>query len=366
MLRPLSFPLLRATLCVLLGTLSSLATPTSEKVPDDKDQGAYLLVYFKDDTHGLYFALSRDGYTFGDVNQGSPIMEGRDLAEQKGIRDPHIARGPDGAFYLTMTDLHLFGQKAGFRDTEWERPSELYDWGNNRAIVLMKSKDLVNWSHSIFRIDRAFEETREVGCFWAPETLFDPENGRPMVYFTMRLGHGKTKLYYSYADGAFTKLETVPVEFFKHPEDQQILDADITRIGDRFHLFYVAQGKGGGIKQSVSAHANRAYAFDPESCTPEKLGHEAPNLWRRHGTDTYVLMYDVYGAKPNNMGFCETKDFKTFRDLGHFNEGVMRTTNFSSPKHGAVIALTEAEARRLAAHWNFDYDGLPAGAVPPI
>ncbi len=28
----------------------------------EKDMGAYLMVYFKDDTHGLYFALSKDGF----------------------------------------------------------------------------------------------------------------------------------------------------------------------------------------------------------------------------------------------------------------------------------------------------------------
>jgi len=62
-------------------------------------------------------------------------------------------------------------------------------------------------------------------------------------------------------------------------------------------------------------------------------------------------MYDVFGLRPNNMGFSETTDFKTFTKLGYFNDGVMKATNFSSPKHGAVISLTAAEARRLADHW---------------
>lgn len=351
---------LLALLLVLVAGFTFMHAAPS--VPLEKDMAAYLLVYFKDETHSPYFALSRDGYTFGDVNGGKPIMDGTTLAEQKGIRDPHILRGPDGSFYLVMTDLHLFGQRAGFRTTEWERPTEQYGWGNNRAIVMMKSADLINWSHSIFRLDKAFEKTREVGCFWAPETIYDPQKGKLMVYFTMRLGHGNTKLYYSYADDAFTKLETVPQELFKYPEDKQILDADITKVGDKYHMFYVAQGAGGGIKQAVSDLINRDYVFDPVTYDPERVGREAPNLWRRLGTDTYVLMYDVFGATPNNMGFSETMDFKTFKNLGRFNEGVMKTTNFTSPKHGAVIALTEAEARALAAHWKFDYASLPVAA----
>jgi len=103
----------------------------------EKDLSGYLLVYFKDQTQSAYMAISNDGYTFTDINGGHPVFIGSQLAEQKGVRDPHITRGPDGAFYLAMTDLHIFGKRAGFRDTEFERPAEKYGWGNNRAIVLM-------------------------------------------------------------------------------------------------------------------------------------------------------------------------------------------------------------------------------------
>jgi hypothetical protein len=44
--------------------------------------------------------------------------------------------------------------------------------------------------------------------------------------------------------------------------------------------------------------------------------------------------------------------------LGQFNQGVMRTTNFTSPKHGAIIHLTRQEAERLAEHWGMSYDAL--------
>jgi predicted GH43/DUF377 family glycosyl hydrolase len=339
--------LLAATILLVTGCV----TAQKAKVPAEKGLAAYLLVYFKDQDHGLYFALSSDGYTFTDVNGGQPVMKGEDLAEQKGIRDPHIARGPDNAFYLSMTDLHIFGKQAGYRITDWQRDAKLYDWGNNRALVLMKSTNLVDWSHTDLRVDQAFPGLADVGCVWAPETLYDAEKGRMMIYFTMRLGHGKTKLYYSYTDDAFTKLETYPEELFKYPGDNQILDADITKVGDQFHMFYVAQGRDGGIKQAVSDQINRGYIFDPAKVVSEKVGHEAPTIWKRNGENKWVLMYDVFGLHPNNMGFSETTDFKTFTKLGYFNDGVMKTTNFSSPKHGAVISLTAAEARRLADHW---------------
>lgn len=62
-------------------------------------------------------------------------------------------------------------------------------------------------------------------------------------------------------------------------------------------------------------------------------------------------MYDIYGINPHNFGFSETTDFKTFTNLGRFNEGVMKAVNFSSPKHAAVIHLTLAELDRLEAYY---------------
>jgi hypothetical protein len=142
----------RATGIVLV---PSLQKPKGTRRLTEKDFGGYLLAYFKDQTQSAYLAISRDGYTFTDVNEGQPVFDGVLLAGQKGVRDPHIARGPDGAFYLAMTDLHIFGQRMGYRTTQWERPQEQYGWGNNRAIVMMKSWDLVHWTHSNIRMDSA-------------------------------------------------------------------------------------------------------------------------------------------------------------------------------------------------------------------
>lgn len=319
---------------------------------EDK-MGAYLLVYFKDNTHSLYFALSSDGYTFTDVNNGKPVMAGESLASQKGVRDPHITRGPDGAFYLAMTDLHVFGQRAGYRTTRWERDESKYDWGNNRGFVLMKSFDLIHWTDSNVLLDEAFEELKDIGCAWAPETIYDPEAGKMMIYFTMRLDHGRTKLYWAYTDDDFTKLTTLPRLLFEYPNpDIQVLDADITRLPDgRYCLMYVAQENPGGVKPAFSDRINEGYVYRPEWVDVEPGACEAPNVWKRIGEDTWVLMVDVFSIRPNNFGFCETSDFVTFKDLGHFNDGVMKTTNFSSPKHGAVIQITKKEAQTLADHW---------------
>jgi hypothetical protein len=299
---------------------------------------AYLLTYFSDDTHSLHLALSTDGYAFTAVNDGNPVVLGDTIASQKGIRDPHITRGPDGAFYLAMTDL------------------QLYDWGNNRGFVLMKSFDLISWTHSNFLFDEGFEGFDNIGCAWAPQTIYNPEEGKMMIYFTMRIGHGLTKLYYAYTDDDFTKLVTKPTRLYDYPDSTvQVLDADIVPMPDgRYCMTYVAQERPGGIKVTYSDFINRGYQYETEMIDSEPGDCEAPNIWKRVGSDSWVLMYDVFSVNPHNFGFEETSDFKDFKNLGHFNEGVMKTTNFNSPKHGSVIQLTRFEADKLANYWGSD------------
>jgi hypothetical protein len=170
-----------------------------------------------------------------------------------------------------------------------------------------------------------------------------------MVYFTIRYGNANANLYTAYADDAFTRLETLP----RMIPGIGGIDGDITRVGDRYHLFYVSDAR---IRYAVSDDIVLGYESVPHRIDPESVPTEAPNVFRRLGTDTWVLMYDVYGGRPNNMGFSETEDFETFRHLGRFNEGVMKGTNFERPKHGAVTHLTLAELRSVAAHWAVDID----------
>ena len=329
-------------------------------IPQEKDMRAYLMVFHRDETHGLYMAVSRDGYTFTAVNEGQPVLAGDTIASQHGIRDPHIFRGPDGAFYLAMTDLHVFARRDGYRDTEWERPGEAYGWGNNRGLVLMKSWDLINWSRANIRFDQLSAGLGEIGCVWAPEVAYDDEKGRLMIYYTMRFKNEQNRLYYVYVNDDFNRIESMPQILFEYPMDNiSAIDGDITKAGGKYHLFYVAHDGNGGIKQAVSSRMDGGYEYDPRWYDFEPEACEAPNVWKRIGEDKWVLMYDIFSIHPHNFGFAETSDFINFKNLGHFNEGVMKTTNFTSPKHGAVIHLTKEEADRLENYWKEnqrDYD----------
>ncbi len=331
------------------------ATSRAKKPLLEKDMGAYLFTFFNDPTHSLFMAVSYDGYTFTAVNNGEPIIAGDSIADQRGIRDPHIYRAPNGSFYIAMTDLHIYGKDKGLRTTQWERPDR-FGWGNNRGLVLMKSDDLIHWTHQEVRIDQLFPERfGEIGCAWAPETIWDPQAKKLMVYFTIReKAGGRTKLYYSYANDDFTTLETEPQLLFEYPDEKvQVLDADICPMpGGRYFMSYVAQESPGGIKYMVSKKINHFDDYHAQQIDAEPGACEAPNMWKRIGEKKWVLMYDIFSIHPHNFGFVETSDFKTFKPLGRFNEGVMRATNFVSPKHGSVIQITKAEAQRLENYWS--------------
>ncbi|WDF67051.1 glycoside hydrolase family 43 protein [Sphingobacterium oryzagri] len=337
---------------ILFAAISQENTFSQKLDKSETDMAAYLMVYFKDESHSLYFAISDDGYTFTDVNNGIPVISGDTIAEQKGIRDPYIMRGADGYFYMAMTDLHIFAKEKGYRHEEWERDGKEFGWGNNKNLVLMKSKDLIDWSHVLIRVDKSFPGWEDIGCAWAPQLIYDDVKRQTIVYFTLRFKNGLNKMYYAYLNTDMTALATEPKLLFQYPKNNtSYIDADISKIGNKYRMFYVSHDGVPGIKQAVSEKVDGGYQYDDKWYDPEKQACEAPNIWKRIGEKKWVLMYDIYGISPHNFGFSETTDFKTFKDLGRFNEGVMVSSNFVSPKHGAVVQITKTEADGLRQFW---------------
>ncbi|MBR3757639.1 MAG: glycoside hydrolase family 43 protein [Bacteroidaceae bacterium] len=315
--------------------------------------GAYLMVYHKDADHGLHMAISYDGLEFIALNDDKPLIAGDTIAEQKGIRDPHIFRGLDGTFYLAMTDLHVFGMQKGYRTTQWERDGKKYDWGNNRGLVLMRSTDLKHWTRTNLDFQKLGGEWSEVGCVWAPETCYDEEKGKLFLHFTTRFGNGRNRIYYVYMNDDFTRMESEPKLLFEAPEGKyNVIDSDIMYHDGTYHLHYVSHERGATIKHATSASITGPYMMDNHYYDGVRESHEAPNCWKRIGEDTWVVMHDNFHIRPHNFGFTETKDFIHYTPIGNFGNGKMTRTNFSEQKHGAVIHITKKEARMLEEYWN--------------
>ena len=117
---------------MLLG--ASLASFAQEKA-----YSAYLFAYFKGEglSQGeqIYFAVSRDGLHWTDLNDGNPVLVSS--MGEKGLRDPFIMRSADGEkFYVIATDLKING------NGNWSAAQTT----GSKSIMVWESSDLVHWS----------------------------------------------------------------------------------------------------------------------------------------------------------------------------------------------------------------------------
>ena len=353
-------------LAVLFG--AKAAAQTDKRNLTEKDMAGYVMVYHKDADHGLHMAYSWDGFTWTALNDDRPIMAGDTIAVQRGIRDPYIFRGPDGGFCVAMTALLVFGQRDGVRTTEWERDGRLYDWGNNRGLVLLKSFDLIHWRRTNLDFSALTCPTgevdgegrpiswKDVGCVWAPEMITDPTTGHILMHFTTRFFRGRNHIRYVLMNDDFDTMLSAPRFLFGAPIDcdghltGHMIDSDITFINGTYHLFSTQDGH---PRHSTSTCLTGPYTLDPTFDDGVPQVHEAPMLWKLIGQDRWILMQDRYSMAPHNFYFCETTDLRTFRPLGYFDMGdsPFHRTNFSEQKHGAVVHVTRDELQTLIDHW---------------
>lgn len=291
---------------------------------------AYLFAYFTGSSPGkeqIHYAVSKDGFHYRALNQNRPIIDSKEISVSGGVRDPHILRGPDGIFYMTVTDLYV-------PEMGWE----------NTAMVLLKSVDLVNWSHTVIDIPKTFPKTfGDVNRVWAPQTIFDPETGKYMLYFSMRQNQDADIIYYAYANADFTGLESEPKRMLY--KTGACIDGDIVFKDGIYHLFFKNEDEDAkGIMLATSAFINSGYQVREGYVDQTEKKVEGSGTFRLIGSQDYILMYDVYTS--GQYQFCRTSDMKTFTVI---DEEI--TMDFH-PRHGCVIPITQKEMDRLLAKWD--------------
>lgn len=307
----------------------------------EKDYVAYLFTYFTGNhisEEAICFAVSMDGYSYWALNGGKPVLDSKIISSTGGVRDPHILRCQDGkTFYMVVTDM--------VSDNGWD---------SNRAMVLLKSTDLVNWSHSVINMQKRYEGQERLKRVWAPQTIFDPEAGKYMVYWSMKYGDGPDIIYYAYANDEFTDLVGEPKPLFLSQNGKSCIDGDIVYKDGVFHLFYKTEGHGNGIKVATThSLTSGKWTEDPDYKQQTTEAVEGAGTFKLIGQDKYILMYDVY--MNGRYQFTETTDLKNFKVID--SEVKM---NFH-PRHGTIIPITRDELLRITDKW-----GKPAelGELP--
>lgn len=297
----------------------------------ENNYAGYLFTYFTGnyiDDEAICFAVSKDGYTFRALNHNRPVIDSKVISSTGGVRDPHILRCEDGkTFYMVVTDM-VCGN----------------GWDSNRAMVLLKSTDLVTWSHSVINIQKRYPNQEYLKRVWAPQTIYDREKGRYMVYWSMKYQDGPDVIYYAYANDEFTDLVTDPKALFLPREKKSCIDGDIVYKDGTYYLFYKTEGHGDGIRVATTRSLTSGQweeSDDYKQQTPESV--EGAGTFKLIGQDKYILMYDVY--KKGGYQFCETTD------LQHFTAVDDKVDMNFHPRHGTVIPITQEEYDRVVARW---------------
>ncbi|MET0944268.1 MAG: family 43 glycosylhydrolase [Flavobacterium sp.] len=297
----------------------------------EKDLTAYLFVYFTGNSveeEAVRYAISADGYHYYHLNNNKPVIDSKVISSTGGVRDPHILRGDDGkTFYMVLTDM-----------------TSSKGWDSNRAMVLLKSTDLVNWKSSIVNIQTTFPGNENLKRVWAPQTIYDAKAGKYLIYFSLQHAGDPDKIYYAYANKDFTGLESAPKLLFVPKSERACIDGDIIEKDGVYHLFYKTETEKAGIKVATTTDLTSGKWTENDNYLQQtKDGVEGSSVFKLNNSDDYILMYDVYTK--GRYQFTKSKDLENFTVID--NDIAM---DFN-PRHGTILPITRSELKRVIAKW---------------
>ena len=336
----------------MLFVLNSYTSVGQQKRLPDFD--GYLFAYFegsgeKNIQEQLRFAVSSDAVNWFALNGNKPIIASEKISATGGIRDPHILRGeePNG-YYITATDMNTF--KDG--------------WGSNPGIVMLHSKDLINWKHSVVELAKSYPaKFGDVQWVWAPQTIYDPQVKKYLVYFTVRFNNDKRLDFYgAYANRDFSGFEEEPKLMFS--SKYGAIDGDIVYKDGTYNLFFKGNTKdssgkeiSNGIQKATSKSLWGPWKEDfkyLDAYSEQKIVVEGSSVFKLNDSKEYVLMYDLYA----DLRY----EFQRSTDLIHFSSKPEKFTKNFNPRHGSVISITRNEARSLQSVWG----GVPETLLRPV
>lgn len=318
------------SIIAILSCLSNLMASNLEKMVE-KDFAGYLFVYFTGNDikeEAIHYAVSYNGYNYYSLNENKPVISSAEISSTGGVRDPHILRGQDGkSFYMVVTDM-----------------VSAKGWDSNRAMVLLKSDDLINWEHTVINIQQRYEGHEDLKRVWAPQTIYDEEAGKYMIYWSMQHGSGPDIIYYAYANDDFTDLIGEPKHLFVPENKKSCIDGDIIYKDGIYHMFYKTEGHGNGIKVATTKSLTSGiWEEKPDYKQQTKDAVEGSCTFKLIGQDKYILMYDVYMR--GKYQFTESTDLENFKVVDQ------EISMDFHPRHGTVIPVTRDEMKRLFAKW---------------
>jgi hypothetical protein len=300
------------SLLVLTAMAALLLGACATKQPVQRNTSpVYLFTSFHDsDQKFLRFLWSEDGYHWSNVP--GTFLEAN-VGEAKQLRDPSIARGPDGVFHLVWT--------AG--------------WHEGQGFGYASSTDLVQWSQQEFIPVMAHEPTTV--NVWAPEIFFDELDSQFIIVWASTIPGRFPDMFESHTNNQRLYFTTTrdfqnfsPTQLFLDP-GFSVIDPFIARDGDHYVLIckdnsrasLALRGAFGktwvGPWEGMSRLITQKYTEGPCAL---KVGED------------WLIYFDEYREK--RYGALKTHDFKSFTDVSgqvSFPEGHKHGTAFQVPHY---------------------------------
>lgn len=321
----------KSLILCLLATMTTACLMGSCKGKDSNEPYVgYLFAYFNGNApwqEQICFALSADGYNYTPLNDGKPIISSDTIANKKAVRDPHILRGEDGHFYMVVTDM---------------RSSQ--GWASNDGLVLLRSKDLINWTHSAIDFPTTWPERFDRDSLtqvWAPQTIYDPEASKYMLYYAIGERGAHYITYCSYANEDFTEISMPEVLYDHHANT---IDADIVYHDGLYHMFFKTEGQGNGIQKATAKTLRGEWTPERKYLQQSNKAVEGSAVFKLIDSDEWILMYDCY--MNGHYEYCKSTDLSNFTFVCN-----SANTDIFTPRHGTTIAITMSEAERLINQW---------------
>lgn len=326
-------------------TLTKNYNVTVKAAPSGKTEenmAAYLFVHFvgtesDENCEQIYFSLSKDGTTWETINEGMPVLTSS--VGEKGVRDPHIIRSPEGdKFFLIATDLSIYNRRGD--SNKWSTCQT----SGSKSIVIWESTDLVNWSEA--RLVQVAPDN--AGCAWAPESIYDSENDRYMVFWASKTSTDNYALQRVYR--SFTR------DFISFTEPEVYIEGDVSNIDTSFikhdgvyYRFTKNESQSSVIMEKsellegpfeeVSTYTINGTAGNTVT------GYEGPTAYKINGENKWCLLLDYYSESQGYKPFI-TDDISS----GVFTSG----SDFAfdtTYRHGTVMPITQEEYDALAAKY---------------
>ena len=337
-------------------------------LPAAADYDAYAFAYFAgestDDGEKIYLGASKgdDPLDYDELNDGKPVLSSQ--FGTKGLRDPFIIRSAEGdRFYLLATDLKAY-PAVDF--------GEAQETGS-RYMEIWESTDLVHWSDQRHvKVSSDF-----AGNTWAPEAFYDEAAGEYVVYWASALypttdtagrdiNTSYQRMMYATTRDFVTFSDPKPWIDVKRGTGRGMIDATVVKDGDTYYRVVKdeasmtpRQEKSTDLRAVVTGSLATTTSSPGWQLVKERVGVGQPNPWGGTFTngegptvfrdnddpDRWYMFID----QPSYHGGRGYLAFQTDDIASGDWTSVPGAELPSSPRHGTVIPVTQAELDGMRA-----------------